>query len=92
MSERFDSTSHLAEESRVMSTLADSNSHAETVTAVDDAAKLKMLGYDTVLGRPLGFWSSMGMSVAYLGVLYDWRLNSFIYGYHAPLAFVSTEY
>lgn len=67
--------------------------HSETegssVDKLDDASRLRMLGYDAVLGRPLGFWGSTAMNLCQLSCVYEYVSNSVIYGYQGGLLFVS---
>jgi hypothetical protein len=77
MSERFDSSTHLSPTEATTQSLK-----------VDDNARLRMLGYDAVLGRSFGFWSTAGISLAYMCPVDEIVLLCTIYAYAAPLVFV----
>jgi hypothetical protein len=62
---------------------------AQENVVLDDQVKLRMLGYKPVLGRPFGFWSSAGMNICYLSWIYESIICSIVFGYPAPLVFVS---
>jgi len=55
-----------------------------------DADRLRMLGYDTALGRSFGFWSSSAMNFCHQSVMYEFYLAVSLYSYRAPLVFVRT--
>jgi hypothetical protein len=55
----------------------------------DDAGRLRLMGYDQVLGRPLGFWGSTAMSICQLNFVNDWATHALAYGYNGPILFVS---
>jgi hypothetical protein len=57
---------------------------------LSDDERLRMLGYDAVLGRALGFWSSSGMTFCYNPILFEFTAYMAIYAYRAPLVFVSS--
>lgn len=62
---------------------------ATQVGRLSDDERLRMLGYDAVLGRPLDFWASAGMSICYTPMLFDATVYMSIYAYRGPLLFVS---
>ncbi|CAK9785795.1 hypothetical protein CC85DRAFT_303523 [Cutaneotrichosporon oleaginosum] len=55
---------------------------------LSDNERLRMLGYDAVLGRPLSFWGSVGMSMCYNSVQFEFPSYSLLYSYRAPLLFI----
>jgi len=89
MSERFNSTTNLTNpQMDTVSVSEEATSQKNVVT--DDTTKLRMLGYDAVLGRPLGFWSTSAMSFCHMCFLYEYMVGTGMYGYSGPLLFVST--
>lgn len=62
----------------------------EHTCLLSDEERLQMLGYDAVLGRPLGFWSSAAMNVCHNSFIFEFISYTSLYGYSAPLVFVST--
>lgn len=54
-----------------------------------DEDRLRMLGYDVSLGRPLGFWSSAGMNLCHLSFIYEFISQISLYSHEGPLLFVS---
>lgn len=85
MSEVFDSSTHLAQQQKDHCSLE----AATQSKKLDDTAKLRLLGYDAVLGRPLGFWSSTAMSLCYMCPIDEIVVCTMTYAYAAPLVFVS---
>lgn len=61
----------------------------ENACLLSDEERLQMLGYDAVLGRPLGFWSSSAMNVCHNSFIFEFISYTSLYGYSAPLVFVS---
>jgi hypothetical protein len=85
-----------------MSEATDSNPNLKLVRIVeettsqenvptDDTAKLRSLGYDAVLGRPLGFWSALGLNVCHMGFIVEANSQVVLFAYSAPKLFVSSD-
>jgi hypothetical protein len=68
---------------------ADARAITPEAPVLDDNKKLEMLGYDATLGRPFGFWSALGLSMANLSFVFDTVVFCTMYGYPAPMMFVS---
>jgi hypothetical protein len=90
MSSRLDvnSTTSLADGSKEGETPPDAHEGNKTL---DDADRLRMLGYDAVLGRPLGLWGSTAMNLCHLFWGFEYIINIALYAYQAPLLFVSGQ-
>lgn len=56
-----------------------------------DAERLRTLGYDAVLGRPLGFWGNMFLSLTCMNPMFDVVVSTTIWAYQGPELFVSTS-
>lgn len=56
---------------------------------MSEGERLQMLGYDAVLGRPLGFWSASAMNFCHLSFQWEWIVYIAMYSYNGPLIFVS---
>lgn len=54
-----------------------------------DAERLRNLGYDAVLGRPLGFWGNMFLSLTCMNPMFDVVVSTTIWAYQGPELFVS---
>jgi hypothetical protein len=54
-----------------------------------DVERLRMLGYDATLGRPLGFWSSAAMNLCHMSFVYEFIALAGVLAYKGPLLFVS---
>lgn len=61
-------------------------------TTASDADRLRMLGYDAVLGRPFGFWGSAAMNICQLNFVNEFYLSSQNWGYRGPLLWVSSAF
>lgn len=69
--------------------MEDSDPVSQEKVVIDDTAKLRMLGYDPMLGRTFGFWSSAGLNFCHMSFIFDFVMYATMYGYPAPLMFVS---
>lgn len=72
-------------------TVADEESRAPT-GPLSDEERLRMLGYDVSLGRPLGFWGSAGMNVCHNSWIFDFIMYTAMYAKAGPLLFVSKRH
>lgn len=63
----------------------------EAIGPLSDDERLRMLGYDVQLGRPLGFWSSAGLNVSHNSFVTDFISWCALYAYPGPLLFVSAQ-
>ncbi|GMK58997.1 hypothetical protein CspeluHIS016_0700120 [Cutaneotrichosporon spelunceum] len=71
-----------------LSTQATVDEQPIPATRLSDDERLRMLGYDSVLGRPFNFWGSAGISCCYNPVLFEFVAYSNMYAYRAPLLFL----
>ncbi|KLT41810.1 hypothetical protein CC85DRAFT_328672 [Cutaneotrichosporon oleaginosum] len=55
---------------------------------LSDEERLRMLGYDVTLGRPLGFWSSCGMNICHLSFIYESVKFVSLYAHEGPPVFI----
>lgn len=56
-----------------------------------DADRLRKLGYDAVLGRPLGFWGNMFLSLTCMNPMFDIVVSASLWARDAPAIFVSID-
>lgn len=56
-----------------------------------DADRLRKLGYDAVLGRPLGFWGNMFLSLTCMNPMFDVVVSASVWARDAPAVFVSAD-
>lgn len=63
----------------------------EATGPLSDEERLQMLGYDAVLGRPLGFWSSSAMNVCHNSFVFEFIAYTSLYAWPGPLLFVRTK-
>jgi hypothetical protein len=59
---------------------------------LSDEERLRMLGYDVRLGRPLGFWGSAGMNVCHNSFIFEFIAYTALYAKPGPLLFVSSRH
>jgi hypothetical protein len=69
---------------------AESSQHDEG-KVLNEAERLKMLGYDAALGRPLGLWSATAMNFCHLSFQFEYIMYISQYSYNGPLLFVSSK-
>jgi hypothetical protein len=90
----FDSTSCLSpgQESEPCSPVSKLEGEEESGSHhLTDVERLRMLGYDAALSRPLGFWSSAAMTLCHMSFVYDFIALAGCYAYDGPLLFVSSR-
>ncbi|BEI94524.1 uncharacterized protein CcaverHIS019_0700960 [Cutaneotrichosporon cavernicola] len=75
------------EDYRTQPTVGEEESRLPAGTLTDDE-RLRMLGYDVSLGRPLGFWSSAGLNVCHSSAIFDFIGYQAMYAYDGPLLFI----
>lgn len=54
-----------------------------------DVERLRKLGYDAVLGRPLGFWGNMFLSLTCMNPMFDIVVSTTVWAWDGPALFVS---
>ncbi len=70
----------------------DADRGREHTGPLSDDERLRMLGYDAVLGRPFGFWSSAAMNVCHNSFIFEFIAYTSLYAWNGPLLFVRTVY
>lgn len=58
---------------------------------LDEKERLRMLGYDAVLGRPFDFWSGASLNLCHMSWIFEFVMYCAVYSFQGPLLFVSNK-